>query len=84
MGMSKDMEFDKGYCKMLDMCMDRGIYGSATFFVDMYMSEFTIKSCMNSEAISTKVVTENYFEQFDFPDVMDIEPDLDELDGDDE
>jgi|WetSurMetagenome_2_1015567.scaffolds.fasta_scaffold30666_5 hypothetical protein len=82
MGMNKDMEFDKDYCRLLNMCMNRGGYGAATFFVDMHMSEFTMKSCMNSEAISTKVVTEDYFEQFEIPDLMDMESELD--DGDDD
>jgi len=83
MGM-KDMVYDKEYCRLINLCMNRASYGAVTFFVDMHMSDFTMKSCMNSEAISTSIVKDEYFEQFETPDLMDIESGLDDGDDGDE
>jgi|WetSurSiteA1Bulk_404760.scaffolds.fasta_scaffold84001_2 hypothetical protein len=84
MGMNKDLEFDKSYCMILHQCMDRGDIGSSsmTFFVDMNMSEFAMKSCGNGEAITTDV-SHNYFNEFDLPNLFDLEAAIAELsDGD--
>jgi len=85
MGMHKDLEFDKSYCMILHQCMNRGDIGSSsmTFFVDMNMSEFAMKSCMTSDAITTGV-SSNYFNEFDLPNLFDLESELAELsEGDD-
>jgi len=84
MGMHKDIVFDKEYCRVLNQCMNQARYGAITFIVDMHMSEFTIKSCMNSEAITTNVVLEDYFKQFNFSNLMDIELGLEDDEDDDD
>jgi hypothetical protein len=83
MSVDKSVNFDKEYCRLLDLCMSRTDYGALTFFVDSHMSEYAMKSCMRGDIVTTNVISD-YFNEFEIPDLDQLNLVSDFYDGNDD